>query len=106
VNPLRVDVHPSVVLLCLVTKLLLKMSSPMLAHTLWLSGNGIGTMQALVHPPKGERPPNLASCLSVEGLSPRWAESVDKGSTLARGGLSTVMVIMVTMHVLVGEFLG
>jgi hypothetical protein len=82
------------------------MSSPMLAHTLWLSGNGIGTMQALVHPPKGERPPNLASCLSVEGLSPRWAESVDKGSTLARGGLSTVMVIMVTMHVLVGEFLG
>jgi hypothetical protein len=42
VNLLRVDVHPSVVLLCLVTKILLKVPLPMLAHTLWLLGNGAG----------------------------------------------------------------
>jgi hypothetical protein len=42
----------------------------MLAHTLWLSSDGTGMVQALVHPPKGERPSGLASCLSVEGSSP------------------------------------
>jgi hypothetical protein len=79
VNPQRVDIHPSVVLLCLVAKLLLKVQPSLLAHTLWLSGGGIGMVQALVHPPEGERPLGLASYLSVEGLSPRWAEFVDRG---------------------------
>jgi hypothetical protein len=65
--PRWVDVHPSVVLLYLVAKLLMKVSSPMLARTLWLLGDGTKTMQALVHPPKDERPSGLASCLTVEG---------------------------------------
>jgi hypothetical protein len=51
----------------------------MLARRLWLLGDGTRMMQALIHPPKGERPPILASCLSAEGLSPRWAKSVDRG---------------------------
>jgi hypothetical protein len=51
----------------------------MLARTLWLSRDGTGTVHALVHLPNGERPPGLVSCLSVEGLSPRWAESIDRG---------------------------
>jgi hypothetical protein len=42
----------------------------MLAHMLCLSSDGTGMMQALVHPPKGERPSGLASCLGIEGLSP------------------------------------
>jgi hypothetical protein len=78
VNPPRVIVHPSVVLLCLFAKFLLKAPSPVLAHTLWLLGDDAGMVQALVHPPKGERPAGLASCLSVEGSSPQWTESVDK----------------------------
>jgi hypothetical protein len=62
-------------------------------------------VQALVHPPKGGRPSGLASCLSVEALSPRWDESIDRGSTPVRGSLSAIMVIMATMCVLVEEFL-
>jgi hypothetical protein len=79
VNPLRVDVHLDIVLLCLVTKLLLKVSQPMLTRTLWLSGDGTRMVHALVCPPKGERPPGVASFLSVEGSCPRWANYVDSG---------------------------
>jgi hypothetical protein len=44
-----------------------------------MSGDGTGTMHALVRTPKGERPLGLESCLSVEGSSPRWTESVRRG---------------------------
>jgi hypothetical protein len=50
----------------------------MLAQMLWLSGDDIGMVQALVHPPKGERPLGLVSNLSLEGSSPQWVESVDR----------------------------
>jgi hypothetical protein len=74
----------NVVLLFLVSKLLLKVSPPMLAHTLLLSGKGAesldrcrlvliapcGAVQASDYPfPKGREP--RASCFSVESLSPQ-----------------------------------
>jgi hypothetical protein len=37
---------------------------------MYLSGDNMGTVQALVHSSKGGRPPGLASCLSVEGSRP------------------------------------
>jgi hypothetical protein len=51
----------------------------MLARTLVLSGASTGTVQALVCPLTGGRPLGLASCLSAEGSSPQWAESIDRG---------------------------
>jgi hypothetical protein len=51
----------------------------MLAHMLCLSSDDTGMVQALVHPPKGERPLGLASFLSVEDSSRRQTESIDRG---------------------------
>jgi hypothetical protein len=57
VKPPRVDVRLIVVLLYLTAKLLLSVSSPMLARTLWLSG--VGTEPLDFRPPLlgGEKPP-------------------------------------------------
>jgi hypothetical protein len=44
-----------------------------------VSCDGTGMVQALIHPPMGEKHPGLVSCLSVEGLSPRWTKFVDRG---------------------------
>jgi hypothetical protein len=55
--------------------------------------------------PKGERPPGLMSCFSVEGSSPRWVKHVKEGFRPSQRGFFVAMVIMAIMCVLVEELL-
>jgi hypothetical protein len=87
VKPLRVDIHPVVVHLYVVAKLLLKMPQPTLAHKRWLPNKG--TKQALDRPsPRMRGSLDQAFCISVEGSGPRWTEPVKGGACLCQRGLS------------------
>jgi hypothetical protein len=121
VKPPSVGIHPIIVLLYLVAKLLLSVPSPTLSRTLLLSGMcaelldrrhpilslHMGVVQALDHPSLEARGPRAGRpFLNVEGSSPQWTELVKEGGTThVRGGSPAAMVIMVIRRVLVEEFL-
>jgi hypothetical protein len=100
------------IFLYLAAKLLLRVSSPTPVHTLLLLGKGTESLNRLrsclitrcgavqdldCSLPRGETPRTF--CFSVEGLSPRWTELIEKG------GASAAMVTMIMMHVLVDKLL-
>jgi hypothetical protein len=55
--------------------------------------------------PEGVKPPGQAICLGVDRSGPWWTESLMEKSIFTRTNLSGAKVIMVIMHVPVGELL-
>jgi hypothetical protein len=64
-----------------------------------------GPAQTTASPPGGARYSGLVTYFDMEDLGLWWAEPIKGESSLVRGGSPTTIVIVMSIHVLMEEFL-